>query len=1309
MRALREKMKEAAKKDNRGLSLVEILCAIAIFSMIAAAIGTVIVLSSRTFRRGVTETSLQQEAQLVANRIGTIVQDACEASFDEGAKTLTLKTNDNKEFKISLSGEELVYSDATMSGAKLAEKIQSFSVKTDDFEKSNTVYLDMRVADGTKVYNVQYAISARNQMTTDIPNTPLTEHVSIFSDSEVVMVPGETYTIPYSVAGKVTIGMDAAVTSGTATIGAIGMDGVEVTIPTDTTDSVVQLKVFTKDTLEGTTTPKATASINIRIRRVKTVSVTHNSDRSAVDPSKSGNSYEAQGCVYTFYARVSADNPEKQAGTTYDSGWKNPNAVYWTDKATLNGTTVNVTDYFNVVYSEDLNIPTAKYTIKEDLPNGLELTVRATSKHAKGANKASSDYYVDSKGVHWNEDSIKARPAKVEMLKTELSLDPTESVSVKLSMKGGKLDNIECIPIGNTDSNTKAYFNPDDGCVHISLGQNERGSGTTPNDPKQKFTFTVDVMDKSKGEKKATITIHVKRIDRISLDKVDNKDGSYTFTTRFNADRGASLEEVESNSIYLINNKYNPYGENRTPFTLGVVYKFQVQVNGNKTDLGYIVSRATCTTEPNAASNMWFGEFKPFNNDNGYIKFEGYPASHSAAVTGEDTDDSHLTELPTLKIRKTGKKFEKITVTAIAFHALGAEKGKDYMSDAPGIFSNRASYGVIQDEQVILGEREELIVVEPGQGTNDPNQSDEEMAIPIEASGAYKMTAVISGNSSKDTKLSDYSAQGKDNPFSNDNKTWYLGLIIGKDEKGKNGSGTFTLTVTAYGSDNDVLETFNYNIAVRRVTKAKIEATAENADQGAVVIQDDNGNKYLNYAYNKANSKITLSATVTGLCGTEYFDIQKDGNGTIKSWEKDGHGKYQTPYSMKWSIYDKKGKELNLSDYFESVPTMIDVPAEGVTKSTITFTLKKALPNGTRIKASSLHAMGKNDGVKTNKSGKEYDDVYDLLKIDIIDPDDPVDDNEIDFLDNMQRGQDFDQFPDMEKEKNSFYASNVGGEAKWFWRIREILDVKEDGTLVYGPWTEYRRTLEGSMYKKLNAMETRSLLPDKRYQIQMALMKIDKDSRTVYWPYDSSLVAAGSGTGFEGYSKGWSSDKPRTPEEVYSTTYNIGRSCYVFKKDGVMYKSYGSVDNPIVLHDGDNYQIDLDGYTVHQGHFQHMSVGRVQKLEDNTWKSLGRVVVTEDGGRHIVDTGIFKRDADGNEIGEFQDKSSFLFIKNIDGNAKGIYRLSFKIHVDDQDVTRWTGPDLWTPKYETTDDLKGTEYLVCGSNGTAGYLYIKIE
>lgn len=1308
MRALREKMKEAAKQDNRGLSLVEVLCAIAIFSMIAAAIGTVVVLSARTFNRGVTETSLQQEAQLVANRIGTIVQDACEASFDEGAKTLTLKTNDNKTYTISLSGQELVYSDDTMSGAKLAEKIQSFSVKTDDFDKSNTVYLDMRVADGNKVYNVQYAIAARNQMTADIPNTPLAEHVSIFSDSEVVMVPGETYKIPYSVNGKINIGMDAAITSGTATIGAVGLDGVEVTIPTSTTDTVVQLQVFTKDTIDGTTTPKATANINIRIRRVNSISVTHNSDRSAVDPGKSGNSYEAQGCVYTFYARVSADNPEKQAGTTYDSGWKNPKFVYWSDKATLNGTPVNVTDYFDVVYSTDLNIPTAKYTIKEDLPSGLELTVRATSKHAKGENKASSDYYVDTKGVHWNEDSIKARETKVTD-KLEITIEPNHSGEVELGMKGGKTSDISFVYNNRSDATTKAEYNASTDKVKITLGNDEKGVGKNPAEG-EKFTFTIDVL--VKGTKKSTITVHVRRIDNISIEVIDNfydasgnlmGNPTYDFRTRINVDNNKNDANMQKAIKYLFLDKESDTKTLSANVSKTLASRISWEMKNTKTGTVIQSDSVICLAGTSASDKgQVIGTYK--KEVTGYYTI----INVKPARVEQDADGNwYLKQVPEIDVKPAkgtslpaGTEF---TVKIEMLHPLGGEYNET------GI-----AYGKAEATASVMGEQSvsvpELIVAEPGQGTSDPAQSDYELAIPIEVSGGdvYRMTAEISGNSSKDTKLSAYEQEdenGNKNPYKAENagsgssSIWYLGLLIGTDEKGSNNSGLMDLTVTAYDAQGEQVAKVESKIAIRRVTKVKIDGTAKAADvSGAVITQDEKGNRYLNYDYNKKGSTITLEAYATGYGsdGTEYFGIQKDEKGNTLRWEKDGHGKYQTPYSMKWSIYDKKGNALNLSDYFESVPTLVDIPENGVTKSTITFTLKKALPNGTRIKATSLHAMGKNDGVKTNKSGKEYDDVYDLLKIDIIDPDDPVDDSDIDFLDNMQRGQDFDKFPDMEKEKNSFYASNVGGEAKWFWRIREILDVKEDGTVVYGPWTEYRRTLEGSMYKKLNAMETRSLLPDKRYQIQMAFMKIDKDSRTVYWPYDSSLVAAGSGTGFEGYNKGWSSDKQRTPEEVYSTTYNIGRSCYVFKKDGVMYKSYGSVDNPVVLHNGEDYQIDLDGYTIHQGHFQHMSVGRVQKLESNTWKSLGY----ENGDRHIVGHGICEN---------IQDKSSFILIKNVYGSAKGIYRLSFKIHIDDQDVTKWTGTDLWNPSYATTEDLKGSEYLVCGSNGTAGYLYIRIE
>ena len=90
-----------------------------------------------------------------------------------------------------------------------------------------------------------------------------------------------------------------------------------------------------------------------------------------------------------------------------------------------------------------------------------------------------------------------------------------------------------------------------------------------------------------------------------------------------------------------------------------------------------------------------------------------------------------------LKLKLGNKKFEKITVTAIAFHALGAEKGKDYMSDALGIFANRDSYAVIKDKQEILGDQYRkinapyLVIVEPNQGTDDFEPSEQEMVIPF--------------------------------------------------------------------------------------------------------------------------------------------------------------------------------------------------------------------------------------------------------------------------------------------------------------------------------------------------------------------------------------------------------------------------------------------------------------------------------------------------------------------------------------------------------------------------------------------------
>ena len=135
-------------------------------------------------------------------------------------------------------------------------------------------------------------------------------------------------------------------------------------------------------------------------------------------------------------------------------------------------------------------------------------------------------------------------------------------------------------------------------------------------------------------------------------------------------------------------------------------------------------------------------------------------------------------------------------------------------------------------------------------------------------------------------------------------------------------------------------------------------------------------------------------------------------------------------------------------------------------------------------------------------------------------------------------------------------------------------------------------------------------------------------------------------------------------------------------KNGVAYKSYGSLESPVVLHPGESFQIDITGFTINYGHYQQKCYARVQELIDNTWVEVG------------------------NKGWSIQDRSSFLAIRNIKSSAKGTYRISFKI-VDNNgsDWTIWNG-DIWNPSYTR---FQNAQFLLCGSNGTAGYLYIKIE
>lgn len=63
------------KQDNRGFSLVEMVAALVIMSLIGLGVGGLIVSGSKYFRRSTAETQLQEEAQLVKNYLNNMIVD----------------------------------------------------------------------------------------------------------------------------------------------------------------------------------------------------------------------------------------------------------------------------------------------------------------------------------------------------------------------------------------------------------------------------------------------------------------------------------------------------------------------------------------------------------------------------------------------------------------------------------------------------------------------------------------------------------------------------------------------------------------------------------------------------------------------------------------------------------------------------------------------------------------------------------------------------------------------------------------------------------------------------------------------------------------------------------------------------------------------------------------------------------------------------------------------------------------------------------------------------------------------------------
>lgn len=393
------------KLGNQGLSLVELLCSMAILGMLAMVVSSILVVSANSYRRENADTGAQQEAQLVANQITDLLIDTsahgvvAQVDFDPAAGTLTITQGDvGYEISYVASEQRLYYSQYQLdaSGNRMnvtpkqlmAENLKSFSVDVSSFEETGNIGLDMVYAKGTEEYPAAFTVTARNKE--QAPGTAAVAELKV--PSEIIQEPNQNFykikanivggsgTLSYTCEGQTDLVGTRVNPDGTVVIGSretANMFRVRVTAMVNGPSGVTPVEEF----------------VRVYVRRATSVSVT--------GMLVSGSSCMA-GAKYQLEALVNGNNMAKAVGTDYDDPadlsdpnvarnlYVDPYGVEWSVSSTGSTTAHLSTD------------PSGKaiLTLDGNMEDGEEITVTAKSSHARGTNKSGTPYIPGAEG-YW--------------------------------------------------------------------------------------------------------------------------------------------------------------------------------------------------------------------------------------------------------------------------------------------------------------------------------------------------------------------------------------------------------------------------------------------------------------------------------------------------------------------------------------------------------------------------------------------------------------------------------------------------------------------------------------------------------------------------------------------------------------------------------------------------------------------------------------------------------------------------------------------------------------------------------------------
>lgn len=393
-------MRKLLKKNNKGMSLVELICAIAILGLTTTALGGAMVVSARQYQRDSAEFEVQQEAQTATNLIGNLVVDAADAKWE--GDVLKIEA-DGKKHEIYQVGSVLKYKSieggVTTEGI-LAEGVadDGFTADTSNFKTNKSVNIALVLENDGRQFTSNYNATSRNG---ELSTTEYAERVCVIStEDEVVIEPNQEYKMKVNL-----LGMDESEVHGLM----VDRNGVPSEWNTDdaikydsstkeiiikapgnadvapTTDFTFEIE--TVDTKPNSSDKWDTKTIQVRIRRVSDIELVK----------LSGDGF-VMDTVYEFKANLSGSNLTRGFGRSYDLypyAYVDPTQVEFTARTTT-GVDLQVTQ---------TGPDTCEVKINTTIPYNESFSVKAVAKHTTGTNKTSTPYTVQDAELYFTNTS----------------------------------------------------------------------------------------------------------------------------------------------------------------------------------------------------------------------------------------------------------------------------------------------------------------------------------------------------------------------------------------------------------------------------------------------------------------------------------------------------------------------------------------------------------------------------------------------------------------------------------------------------------------------------------------------------------------------------------------------------------------------------------------------------------------------------------------------------------------------------------------------------------------------------------------